>query len=61
MTGFLIVFGCSFYVVFELRVGVESLIFFGLLRRYREEEVWGKREKKDSFFLLFFLFYLLTS
>jgi len=32
MSGFLIVFGCSFYVVFELEVGVGSLIFFGLLK-----------------------------
>ena len=32
MTGFLIVFDCSFYVVLELEAGVGSLIFFGLLK-----------------------------
>lgn len=60
ITGFLIVFDYSFCVVFELKVGVEGL-FFVLLKGWWEEEVWEKREKKDSFFLLFFSLFCLQA
>ena len=54
MSGFLIVFSCSFYVVFELEVGVGNLFFW-----FIEEVVGGgsMREKREEGFVFFFCFF----
>lgn len=53
MSGFLIVFSCSFYVVFELEVGVGNLFFW-----FIEEVVGGGSmgEKREEGFVFSFLF-----
>lgn len=57
MSGFLIVFSCSFYVVFELEVGVGSLIFFGLLRGSGRRKYGRKERRRIRFFFCFFLYF----
>lgn len=54
MSGFLVVFGCSFYVVFELEVGVEIWFFW-----FIEEVVGGGSmgEKREEGFVFFFCFF----
>lgn len=53
MSGFLIVFSCSFYVVFELEVGVGNLFFW-----FIEEVVGGGSmgEKREEGFVFSFVF-----
>ena len=57
MSGFLIVFSCSFYVVFKLEVGVGSLIFFGLLRGSGRRKYGRKERRRIRFFFCFFLYF----
>ena len=56
MSGFLIVFSCSFYVVYELEVGVGNLFFW-----FIEEVVGGGSmgEKREEGFVFSFVFSLL--
>ena len=57
MSGFLSVFGCSFYVVYELEVGVESLVFWFIETVVGGGSMGEKREDRIVFSFVFsFLF-----
>ena len=57
MSGFLIVFSCSFYVVYELEVGVGNLFFWFIEEVVREGSMGEKREEGFVFSFVFSLLF----